>query len=310
MITEAEYDRVQTLLGRNGNPREQSQHEFAFTGLIRCGECDRMVTAEEKHQVMCGNCKFKFAYRRKDTCPRCETPIEQMVKPLFLHYTYYHCSKSRRPMCQQKCVTGLELERQINEHLARISISQQFKGWAVKYLHELYAQESATQKSVIEVQQKAYQECLERIDSLLNLKTSPGNRDGSLLSDSEYAQRRGKLLKEQVAPRGDKGHTETRTIINCLGDKFEKRNVRRFFASVPNSRNLALKAQILTASPPAPSPPKGGNGFTPSQFQTLAGNYGVSIDRPRTVCITSIGPQFQSSAPILLKTRGGHCAVA
>jgi DNA invertase Pin-like site-specific DNA recombinase len=209
MITEAEYDRVQTLLGRNGNPRAQSQHEFAFTGLIRCGDCGRAVTAEEKHQAMCGNCKFKFAYRKKDTCPRCETLIEKMVKPLFLHYTYYHCSKSGSPVCLQKCVTGLELEKQISEHLARISISQQFKDWAIKHLHELHAKESAVQITIIETQQKAYQECLARIDSLLNLKTSPGNKDGSLLSDSEYAQRRGNLLKEKAALEkllNDAGH--------------------------------------------------------------------------------------------------------
>ena len=199
MITEEEYDRVQALLGRNGNPRQQSHPEFAFTGLIRCGDCGRAVTAEEKHQVMCSNCKFKFAYRKQDTCPRCETPIKKMVKPLFLHYTYYHCSKSGRPVCSQKCVTGLELEKQINEHLARISISQRFKDWAIKYLHELHAKESAMQITIIKTQQKAYQECLARIDNLLNLKTSPGNNDGSLLSDSEYAQRRGNLLKEKAA---------------------------------------------------------------------------------------------------------------
>jgi rRNA maturation endonuclease Nob1 len=48
-----------------------------------------MVTAEEKHQLRCGNCRLKFAYRRKDSCPRCETPIEEMEKPHFLLYTYY-----------------------------------------------------------------------------------------------------------------------------------------------------------------------------------------------------------------------------
>jgi DNA invertase Pin-like site-specific DNA recombinase len=209
MITEAEYDRVQALLGRNGNPRAQSQHEFAFTGLIRCGDCSRAVTAEEKHQVICSNCKFKFAYRQRNACQRCKTPIEKMVNPKFLHYTYYHCSKSGRPVCSQKCVTGLELEKQTNEHLARISISRQFKDWAIKYLHELHAKESATQISIIETQQKVYQECLARIDSLLNLKTSPGNKDGSLLSDSEYAQRRGNLLKEKAALEklfNDAGH--------------------------------------------------------------------------------------------------------
>ena len=55
------------------------------------------------------------------------------------------------------------------------------------------------QTNIIQVQQKAYQECLSQIDGLLNLKTSPGNRNGSLLSDAEYAERRGKLLKEKAA---------------------------------------------------------------------------------------------------------------
>jgi hypothetical protein len=199
MITEVEYDRVQTLLGRHGNPRPQSHHEFAFTGMIRCGECERMVTAEEKHQVMCDPCKFKFAYRSRDACPRCTTPVERMAKPMFLHYTYYHCSKSGRPACRQKCVSAMELEQQINERLARISISTKFRDWAIKYLRELHQKESVLQNDIMQSQQKAYQECLSQIEGLLNLKTSPGNRDGSLLSDAEYAERRGRLLKEKAA---------------------------------------------------------------------------------------------------------------
>ncbi len=209
MITEAEYDRVQLLLGRNGNPRSQSHPEFAFTGLIRCGDCNQMVTAEEKHQVMCGKCRFKFAYRKRDACPRCETPIEKMTNPLFLHYTYYHCSKSKRPVCRQKCVSGREMEKQINERLARISISGRFKDYAIKYLHELNATESAARNDIIQSQQKAYQECLRRIDNLVKLKTSSGNTDGSLLSDEEYGRQRVSLLKEKSALEellNDTGH--------------------------------------------------------------------------------------------------------
>jgi site-specific DNA recombinase len=199
MITETEYDRVQTLLGRKGCPRPQAHFDFPFTGLIRCGECFRMVTAEEKHQVMCSNCKFKFAYRNRDACPRCETQIEKMTNPLFLRYTYYHCTKSLKPTCRQKCVSGQQLEKQIREHLARITISTQFKEWGVKYLHELHDNDKALRNDLIQAQRKAHQQCLEEIDSLLNLKTSSGNKDGVLLSDDEYAQRRGKLLKEKAA---------------------------------------------------------------------------------------------------------------
>ena len=197
MITEAEYRRVQTLLGRTESPRPQSHREFAFTGLIRCGDCGRMVTAEEKRQVRCGKCRFKFAYRKRDSCPRCQTPVKDMAKSLFRTYTYYHCAKSTKPACRQSSVTAQELERQIEGFLARIQISKRFKDWAIKYLHELRAKESASQTAIVESQQRAYQLCSQRLDALVKLKTSPDNADGSLLSDEEYSRQRMEILKER-----------------------------------------------------------------------------------------------------------------
>src|SRR5579872_1260418 len=199
MITEAEYDRVQLLLGRNGNPRPKVHLEFAFTGLIRCGECASMVTAEEKHQVMCGKCRFKFAYRKRDACPRCQTPMEGMTGALFLQYTYYHCAKSKSQKCRQRCISARKLEQQIEQHLGRIQISDKFKDWAVKYLHELREMESSSRNDIIQSQQQAYKECLGRIDNLVKLKTSTDNADGSLLSDEEYGRQRLGLLKEKAA---------------------------------------------------------------------------------------------------------------
>jgi hypothetical protein len=198
LITEAEYDRVQTLLGRNGNPRPRTHGLFPFTGRIRCGECNGMVTAEEKHQLMCGNCRFKFAYRRKNSCPRCETPIEKMEKPHFLHYTYYHCGKSKHPSCTQKSVSSEQLEEQIDHFLSRIQISDRFKDWAVKHLHVLHEKEVTFRDDIIQTQQKAYKECIRRIDNLITLKTAPHNADGSLLSDEEYGSQRMGLLKEKA----------------------------------------------------------------------------------------------------------------
>jgi site-specific DNA recombinase len=197
MITEAEYNRVQMILGQNGNPRPQMNLEFAFTGLIRCGDCGHLVTAEEKHQVICGTCRFKFAYRKRDACPDCETPMEKMVNPLFLHYTYYHCAKSKGPRCLQKSVSGQELERQIDGFLSRVQISERFRNWAIKYLHELHEKEIDSRNDIIQAQQKAYKDCLRRIDNLVKLKTSPGNTDGSQLSDEEYGRQRVELLKEK-----------------------------------------------------------------------------------------------------------------
>lgn len=199
MITMAEYDRVQFLLGKRGNPRPQLRLGFAFTGLIRCGDCGRKVTAEEKHQIICGQCRFKFAHRKHNSCPRCKTPIEKMVNPLTLHYSYYHCSKSRKPRCQQKCVSEEDLEKQIDQYLARIQISERFRDWAIQYLHELHDTETACRIDILQAQQKAYQGCQRQIDNLVKLKTSPGNSDGSLLSDEEYGRQRIALLREEAS---------------------------------------------------------------------------------------------------------------
>ncbi len=199
MITKAEYDQVQVLLGRKGNPRPQSHYEFTYTGLIRCGECQRAVTAEEKHQLICPHCKLKFAYRRRDECPRCRVPIEKMRAPKRLRYVYYHCSKSSRPLCSQRYVTESELERQLLLSLGAITLAPPFKAWALRHLQQLHDMERAPVAEILKAQTKAHQECLAQIDGLLRLKTSSANQDGSLLSDTEYATRRSALLKEKTA---------------------------------------------------------------------------------------------------------------
>jgi hypothetical protein len=96
-------------------------------------------------------------------------------------------------------VSGFDLEIQISDYLARIQISERFKAYCIKFLHILHAKQSETQRAIIEAQQKAYQDCLMEIDALVSLKTSPGNADGSQLSNEEYGQRRGKLIKEKAA---------------------------------------------------------------------------------------------------------------
>ena len=47
MVSLDDFERVQALLGRPGRPRSQ-HHEFAFTGMLKCGECGLSITAERK----------------------------------------------------------------------------------------------------------------------------------------------------------------------------------------------------------------------------------------------------------------------
>ena len=61
------------------------RHIYAYTGLIQCGGCGGSVTADEKHQVICPECRFKFASRRRAVCPKCRFPVAKIPKSRFLN---------------------------------------------------------------------------------------------------------------------------------------------------------------------------------------------------------------------------------
>ncbi len=212
MVTQEEFERVQILLGRKGKPRIK-RHSFAFTGLIRCGECGAMVTAEEKNQIICSECRHKFSSNNRFECPKCQSPIEKMKKPTVLHYLYYHCTKKKNLDCTQGSIEVKELERQIERYLSRIQISEKFKNWAVKHLKEENEKETASREKIFDSQRKAYKYCLKKLDNLFELKISPSNSDGVLLSDEEYARRKATLVKEKV---------RLEEILNDTGGRIER----------------------------------------------------------------------------------------
>ena len=152
-----------------------------------------------------------------------------------------------------------QLEKQIHHYLSRIQISERFKNWAVKHLHDLHEKEAAFRDEVIQTQQKAYQECVRRIDNLITLKTAPHNADGSLLSDEEYARQRAGLLKEKAALEellGDAGHRVERCLelseksfdFACTSrNRFAKGDCetkKEILAAIGS--NLVLKDKILS----------------------------------------------------------------
>jgi site-specific DNA recombinase len=257
MITREEFERVQILLGRKGVRRPQT-HDFTYTGIIHCGECKAMVTAEEKHQIICSACKYKFSSPNKNSCPKCSTLIEEMKNPKILHYTYYHCTKRKDPNCSQGSIKVEDLEKQIDAKLAKVQISERFKGWAIKYLNELNDKESIDRSVTIKSLHSAYNDCVTRLDNLLKMKISPQNADGGLLSDEEYKKQKDILTKEKLSleeKMGDTGDRITKWIKTAEetfnfaiharytftnGDNETKRHIFQSLGS-----NLILKDKIV-----------------------------------------------------------------
>lgn len=198
MITREEFDRVQILLGNKGRPRPKT-HDFTYTGLLKCGECDAMITAEEKYQIICTHCKYKFSSLNKADCPHCQTLITDMDNPTRLHYIYYHCTKRKKKTCSQKAIRVEKFEQQFDTLLEKIQISEDFKNWAIKHLNEYADSEIEDRNAIIHSQKTAYDNCVNRIDNLIKFKISAQNSNGELLSDDEFRGQKEALLKEKAS---------------------------------------------------------------------------------------------------------------
>ncbi len=177
MITQQEFERVQKLLGRNGRPRPKAKRHFAFTGMMRCGECGCMITAEERR-------KRYFSTGRE------------------VLYTYYHCTK-KRGHCAQPHIEVKELERQIEEFLATLQLPDGFLDWALKYVRETGERDAQDREVVLRSVEAAYTGVQKRLDALLELRLR------ALIDDSQFENKRVELMREREElneRRGDNEH--------------------------------------------------------------------------------------------------------
>lgn len=173
MITEEEFWRAQKILG-NPVPKPHRK-QFAFTGMMRCGECGSVITADEK------------------------------IKPSGKTYTYYRCTKKCKDVrCTQNPVTATEFEKQFTPILESIVIPKPFADWAIRWLRVLNQDECKDRNSGRESLQNAYNEVQTRLDKLMDLRLS------DLLTNDEYLHQKERLLQEQRSVKEKLGDSEQR----------------------------------------------------------------------------------------------------
>ena len=196
MITEQEFSRAQVLLGKKGKPQPKTK-EFYGTGLMRCGECDSAVTAEEKQQVICSECKYKFSSVTKKFCPKCETDISEMQNPTLLNYIYYHCTKKKNKKCTQKSIRIEELEAQFNQALDNLNIDDEYLTLALDYLQSKQGVEVDDEKDITKTLQQTFNDCQTRLQRLSFEFTSPQNNHYAIYTPDEFSTYKKALIKER-----------------------------------------------------------------------------------------------------------------
>lgn len=165
LVTLAEFDKVQALLGRPSRARAK-KHEFAYTGLIRCGTCGASVTAETKVN--------RFGSR----------------------YVYYHCTHKKRSVrCSEKCVEEENLEEQVLAYLATVELNSKELSEALATVEQERTKEHHEGDHIKLGIERALDACRRNLDNLTKLHYR------ELISEDEFVRQRQGLAHEEIRLR-------------------------------------------------------------------------------------------------------------
>lgn len=169
MITEEEYNQVQLLLGSKGKPRLIGSKSFALRGLMRCGECNCQITAEEHTKKLSDGTSKK--------------------------YIYYRCT-GKKPCGQKSSVREELLFVKLENLLSQYEVSPQLYEWGLEAIADIAKKETKKQASIQGMQTLSIEEVQTQLNNLLDLATK------GFIPAEEYAERskplRDELLRLQV----------------------------------------------------------------------------------------------------------------
>jgi DNA invertase Pin-like site-specific DNA recombinase len=218
IITLDEYDRVQMLLGRKGKPRPKT-HVFAFTGMIRCGECGCLYTAETKKKLL------------KKTGE-------------LMEYTYYHCTrKTKKINCtQKKVIRDDDLEFQIKKEIILYTILPKFLGWALEGLRQKKDLEAENSTTIYETLNKTLVQTQNQLDELTKM------RYRQLIDDNAFIREKNDLQGKISQIKGQLGNIEKRAEewleVTERAFKFTTYALN-IFLDAKGKEGLELKKKIL-----------------------------------------------------------------
>jgi len=164
MITIAQFKQIQAILRRPGRPQPKTKF-FAYTGLMTCGACGLMITAEDRTN--------RFGS----------------------HYTYYHCTKRQRPRCSEPAVEVKNLEIQFSSYLRSVSLPDGLHRWARENLeldvldldNRASAQRRLVERSIVDLEK--------RTDELIDMRAR------TLIDDAEFTTKRERMQRESLGLR-------------------------------------------------------------------------------------------------------------
>lgn len=209
MVTMEELERVRKFLRRAGKPTPQKR-DFPLTGLIRCGECGFMVTAETKTN--------RYESR----------------------YTYYHCSKRRLDYrCKQPSVRAEDLEAMVKQKLSEIRLAVP--------LHEFFTQSMDEAEGLGKRQRLAEKRSAEKAlrDTEAWLTNLRHLHVRGRFSQEEFEQEEREIRQEQFRLQESLSQIEVATSqfeFEEMLDSFSEQAIFRFETGDSRQKRLIVRA--------------------------------------------------------------------
>lgn len=218
MVSQEEFDKVQSILGRRTKSHTRPR-VFTFGGLMRCGSCQRLITAETKTN----------RYGSK--------------------YTYYHCAGRSLAKCPERSITGDLLEIQIANALAGLSVPRELEGWIILRVREQGAELRIANRHRTEALKLRAEALKNKRSALVELRLQRTITDEELNEKLNEIAGEGRKLDEALAQQP----LEVDGLIEPLKTMFRFGNAcSNSFLAAPDAIKrqifvLALSNPILTA---------------------------------------------------------------
>lgn len=115
VITEQEHKNIRRMIDVGSFP-SRAQHQAYYAGLIT-SPSGEFIGPDYKFQLIC-DCKHKFAYLNRTSCPKCNISIQDMCNPKFLTYSYYYNSSRKKKRLPVKMLSESVINSTIKEFVS------------------------------------------------------------------------------------------------------------------------------------------------------------------------------------------------
>jgi len=224
------FEAVQKVLKSKERPRKRkARHDFPFTGLFRCVECDSMITAQWATGRLGGR------------------------------YRYYRCSKKKRK-CSQRYLREEALVLQLKERLQTMSLSDEMTDVMLKRVDKWEREETLSSQSDVQNLKDKLKASEEKLDLLVSTYLEGDIPKAIYLDKKDHIMREALALKDKQRDfeHGRKNWVEPlrewildTKLANFLSKSDDLHQIKTFVQKVGTNPTVRAKSAHFTA--PVPS---------------------------------------------------------